>query len=109
MDIAVWIAIFMPLFFILWTEHDKKKKAKLRRIVNTAKAKRKKGLTVMNEAVKKFINKNCTIWLSDGGAVDGIVVSVEENWLTVENNGSQIINTDYISRISEIPVKVKKK
>ncbi len=62
------------------------------------------------ELIKEFIGKVCTVSLfNDSFGVTGKIVSVEGNWLKVEEkNGSRIINGDMIRDIKIMPEKYQK-
>lgn len=66
---------------------------------------KKKGIkTNMNELLKNFIDKDCIIYMVNGTSVDGIIKEVKENAVLIENNeGNQLINTDFIVRLREYP------
>ena len=58
----------------------------------------------MNESLRQFVGKQCTIMLSGmgGSSIKGVVKSVEGNWLAVDSGkGISMINADYIIRIQE--------
>lgn len=59
----------------------------------------------MPHMIEKFIGKDCIVNLGSGGTADGIVKSVSEGWVEIEDKtgASQAINIDYISRIREYP------
>jgi len=64
----------------------------------------------MNEAIKKFIGKECIITTMNE-SVTGMVESIEDNWISVTSAKSkaEIINIDYISHIKEYPKNEKGK
>lgn len=57
----------------------------------------------MKEAVTKFIDKECLIYLLNG-QVNGIIREVTDNSLLVETKTErQILNLDFVIRIREFP------
>ncbi len=62
----------------------------------------------MNEMMKRFIDKEVLINVMNSEAtVQGFVKEVNESWLVVDtnNNGLDMINIEYITRIREYPRK----
>ncbi len=58
----------------------------------------------MNELVKSYIGKEVIVWAGNSSGVNGTITKIEENWVELEDKyGTQILNTDYISRIQEYP------
>ena len=60
----------------------------------------------MSELIKNYIGKECVVYISNGSnAVSGIVSKVEEGWIEVkkQNEQTELLNIDYISRIQEYP------
>ncbi len=96
-----WILIFILLFVIpakrAW-QHRQAMVSKRNRI------KRRKGENAMNELIKSYIGKEVIIWAGSSSGVTGTITKIEENWVELEDKyGTQILNTDYISRIQEYP------
>ena len=101
MNPAIYVGVFLPLLVILLEQQQNDAQMTTNRIVK----RKKKGLTYMNESVKQFIGKNCLIYTYNN-QLTGIVVSVEDNWLTIKTKaGTELVNLDYINRIREYPVK----
>lgn len=65
----------------------------------------------MPHMIERFIGKDCIINLGSGGTADGIVMSVSDGWVEIEDRSgvSQAVNIDYISRIREYPTNKKGK
>ena len=100
MDISIWIAIYLPIFFVIFIILPAQK----RRIGVLKKIKKKRGLIKMsNELIKNYIGKKCTIAISGGfGQTYSKVKIVEiiDNWIKVESKGKEdLINIDYIQSI----------
>ncbi|MDD2371291.1 MAG: hypothetical protein PHQ32_04745 [Firmicutes bacterium] len=102
MNPAIWIAIYMPIFIILFVilpqQYVMQKKIILKR-------KKKEGLEIMtNEMLKKYIGKNCKI---SGGSyginIKGKIIDINENWIEVETNkGNNIINAEFVQSIKTV-------
>lgn len=59
----------------------------------------------MKELAQRFIGKDTYIKLLDGNA-DGIIKEVTDSGIVLENKGNlQVINLNYVIKISEIPYK----
>lgn len=73
---------------------------------NVLRIKKKKRVVVcMSHIIEKFIGKDCLISLGSGSTADGIVKSVTDGWVELEDRDGnmQAVNVDYISRIREYP------
>lgn len=94
-----WIAIYMPLFILLFLILPLQREMQKTAIL---KIKKKKGLIfMMNEVIKKHIGKTCKI--STGSFVReaiGKIIDVNENWIEIETKkGKELINADFIQSI----------
>ncbi len=90
------------LFLIIILIQRKKKK---NWITQHLKLKYRKENRIMMEAVKKFIDKECRIYLLSG-ELTGVIREVTDNALLLEtNNGTQLVNLEFVIRIVEIPRK----
>ena len=110
MDSAVWICVFLPLFFAIFVadeEHRKLlKRKKLFIMKDFIKRERKCGVK-MSEVIKRFIGKECIITTMNEN-VNGVIEALEDNWVIVSPSkknpdSKEIIKVDYISRIREYP------
>lgn len=66
----------------------------------------------MYELLKRFIGKKCNISIMNSSSgILGTITEVQDNWVIVDtdNNGTDAVNIDYITQISEWPAKDKKK
>lgn len=67
----------------------------------------------MNNVLERFIEKDVIIsTMNDSiSTVYGIIKEVNEKWITIDtkNNGLDMINIEYITRIREYPVNKKGK
>ena len=66
---------------------------------------RKGAMTMINEAINKYIGKNCKISSGSFGTnVTGRIIDVKENWIEVETRkGRELINADFIQSIQIKP------
>lgn len=89
---SVWYIWFILFLVILPAQRRKKRR------MNLIRRKRKTKMT--NELVKKYIGQKVSI-VSDNYSATGTVVSVEDNWVSLEvkNGNEKLINLDYVYRI----------
>jgi hypothetical protein len=102
LNTATWIAIYMPIFLLLFIFMPQQ--AQRRRMV-AKKIRKKRGGTIMaNELIKKYMGKTCIVTTgSFGSSVNGLISAVEDNWIEVETKkGAQLINTDFVTNITEL-------
>lgn len=62
----------------------------------------------MNELIQRFLGKKCILYLGGGWSsnLTGSIEAVEGNWISVRTDKSvELVNLDYINRISELPEK----
>ena len=107
--------IYLPLlyFFIIIPMLRRKRNSS---VIATKKIKNKKlnkeERMKMYELIKRFIGKKCNISIMNSSTgVLGTVMEVQDNWVIIDTDGSgtDAVNIDYITRITEWPVKEKKK
>lgn len=60
-----------------------------------------------NELIKKYVGKQCVVTTgSFGSSATGQILAIEDNWIEINTKkGPQLINTDFVTNITEIPVK----
>ncbi len=88
--IALWLIIFV-------TNQQKKNIRRVSRAIR-----RKRGRLPMNELIQRFIGKQCQVFSENGNCVQGVVETVEGNWVSVQTKqGAELVNLDYVSRIKE--------
>ena len=101
MNPAIYIAIFLPIFIILIQAP-----AQNRIIINNiVKRKTKKEKYEMMEHVKNFIGKEFYIYTiqSMSSPIKGIIKDVDDNSIILETKKTKdVINLDYVMRVSEI-------
>lgn len=99
MDSSTWIGIYLPLFIIFLIIIPQKQE--LKKTVLMKIKKRRDGITMTNEIIKRYIGKNCKIYTgSFGTSVTGKITNVEDNWLEVKTKkGIELINADFIYNI----------
>lgn len=59
-----------------------------------------------SEMIKEFIGKDCIITLiSDSAIISGTIISIEDNWIKVEEKKkTRIINGDMVRDISTVKI-----
>jgi hypothetical protein len=109
MNTATWVAIYLPIFallFILLPQQAQRRKAV------AGKIRKKRGAAAMaNELIKKYVGKTCVVYTgSFGSSVKGEVSAVEDNWIEIATQkGAQLVNADFVTNITEIPAKQGRK
>ncbi|GKX65871.1 hypothetical protein rsdtw13_11290 [Clostridium sp. TW13] len=102
MNSATWIAIYLPIFMLLFVILPQQRN--MQKFV-IKKNKNRKGLKIMtNEILKKYIGKECRISTGSLGTnVAGKIVDINENWIEVETKkGMEVINAEFIQSIKII-------
>ena len=90
--------ILIILIILMALTEEKKRKNWLAKYL---KLKQGKENHIMKEAVSKFIDRKCLIYLLNG-EVKGIIREVSDDSLLIETkDGSQIINLNFVMRIRE--------
>ena len=90
------------ILIVLFVLHQQRKN--VRRVCRVRRKKR--GKITMNELIRRFVGKQCLVYSENGNAVQGVVETVEGNWVSVQTKqGTELVNLDYISRIKEKPAK----
>lgn len=105
MNTAMWFCILLPLFLVLVAESS------MGRMRFTRRQRRRRVRTDMNELIQQFLGKKCILRVGGGwgGDLTGIIESVEGNWVSVRTaNNMELVNLDFINRISEVTEKKKK-
>ena len=94
--IMLWVIIIIMIL-------QRKKMQRLLHILRIKK--RKRGNIDMSHIIEKFIGKDCLINLGSGSNADGVVKSVADGWVELEDKSGnlQAVNVDYISRIRVYP------
>lgn len=104
--IIIYLCIILPMF-------RRKRNAA---VIATKKIKNKKlnkeERMKMYELLKRFIGKKCNISIMNSSSgILGTITEVQDNWVIVDtdSNGTDAVNIDYITQISEWEIKKKKK
>jgi len=98
---GIWIAIYLPIFVLLFVIIPYQKKKRFRIVKRKRRLKRE--VRMSKEIVVKYLNKKCKVYLGMGEAVKGVIKSVEDNWMEVETSkGIQLVNLDYAMNIKFI-------
>lgn len=99
MNSSTWIAIYMPMFILLFIIIPQKREMEKAVVL---KIKKRKGVKIMtNEIIKKYIGKYCKISTGSFGTnLVGTIIDVNENWLEVgTKKGKELINADFVQSI----------
>ncbi len=99
MQPAVWIAIYLPMFVVLFVIIPAQRK-----IINITRKNRKQkgGIKMSNELIKNCVGKVCNISTgSMGSSFNKVkILEVVDNWIKVESKGKEdLINVDFIQNI----------
>lgn len=102
MNPAYFFLIIM-LVLLLSSDKTKKNAAAIRQVI---KNKRSKGEKKMHELLEKYIGKECIIYTLNSQLNDTIT-TIQDGWLSLTDAGgnTEVINLDYIIRLSEMPRK----
>lgn len=101
MPFSYWILILLPIIILLFVLPARK----TRRIqqLRIVKKRKQKGSTPMtNESLTALIGQTCLFaTTSDLSSTSGKVLSVEENWITIEDKKGQrkLVNADYVTMV----------
>jgi len=99
MDTSTWIAIWLPIFVLLFVILPAEEQR--RRALMVKNRRRGKGF-MANELLKKYLGRRCAVSTgSFGSTVTGVITAVEDNWVeVVTNKGPQLLNADYVTNIA---------
>ena len=101
MNPAIFIAIFLPLWLLIIT-HQRQKKKVIATLIK--KRREKKENNKMQEIAKRFIEKECLVYLYDGNQITGTIKEITDSAALVEKKGVlEAVNLDYVTRIREYP------
>lgn len=102
-NFSMWIIIILIFCIII----SRNKKFVLNNIVRKRKGRKRRMPT---EMIKEFIGKVCCISLfNESFGITGKIISVEENWLKVQERDSvRMVNGDMIRDIKIMPSKYQK-
>ena len=101
MSPAIYIAIFLPLIMLAITRSSQRRKIIAKKIINRRS---KKENNEMLEMAKRFVDKECILYLYDGNQVTGILKEVSDGAALVDKSGTlEAINLDFVTRIREYP------
>ena len=97
-----YFTVFIAFLLLLWLSFERS--ATIRRIIMKKKKRRR---IRMNELISGFVCKDCIVYISasSGTSINGVITSLNENWITVKTaGGEEVINLDYVIRVKEHPV-----
>lgn len=100
--------IFIALIFLIiipWITRQRRLAA-IRHILNQKKQNKEENST-MKELAKRFIGKECLIYMitSYDGSVQGVIKEIDDGGMIIEKKSgeTEIINLDFVTRIREYP------
>lgn len=98
--LPIWIAIYLPLFILLFVILPQQQL--IRRTMILKLIRKKKGeKTMSNETIKKYVGALCSI--SSGAyasVVTGKIITVTDNWIEVETKkGIELVNAEFVQNI----------
>lgn len=98
MDSSQFIAIYMPIFILLFVILPSQNQFKQAFIISRRK-RRVKGMN--NELLLKFKGRECKISTGSFGVnVVGTIVDIKDNWVEVETKkGIELLNVEFIQSI----------
>jgi predicted secreted protein len=99
MNPATWIAIYMPIFILLFVIVPRQNQMQAQAARKMMKKRRLRPLN--HELIKKFIGKVCKITTgSYGTTTSGKIIDVKENWIELETQkGIELMNADFVQNI----------
>lgn len=102
MDSSSFIAIYMPIFILLFVILPTMNKRK----VTIQRLRKKRSEAIMtNHLFLEYIGKRCNIITSFGRNYKQVqILAVEENWLKIsKNNTDHLLNIDLIESLKILP------
>lgn len=100
MNHSTYIAIVLLIFLIIKEQHNKEWCAATK-IRNS-----KQEVQNMVALAKRFIGKECLIYLFGGNQISGVIHEVSDSAVLVENKGMMdVVNLEFVTRIREYPRK----
>ena len=97
MEFSTYFPIFFLWFVIFSNQRRRQKILYVQQILNQTR----KENTKMFELAKKFIGKDCTIYVLDN-QFRGTVAEVTDSAILIEKNGCvEVLNLNYVIRIKE--------
>ena len=102
MNPAIYLCIFLPLFLALSRRQNQKRQ---RAAMMAVRINRKGDLSDMIEIAKRFVGRDCVVYLFDGNTIDGVIEEVSDGALLIKKSGgkAEAINLAYVTRIREYP------
>ncbi len=99
MSPAIWIAIYMPIFILLFIIIPQQNQ--MQALAAKHNIKRRRMSKLSHEMIKKYIGKVCKITTgSYGSTTSGKVLDVKENWIELETRkGIELMNAEFVQNI----------
>ena len=108
---AIFCCAYLPLITLILSGRKRRKSLIIIKKIKKSKIKRAKGeKSEMLELAKRFIEKDCIIYLFDGSQYTGVIKEVVDNAMLIEENGELIaVNLEFVARLKEFPKNKKGK
>lgn len=99
MNAGTWIAIYMPIFLLLFVIIPQQNLMQTQAAIMIAKRRRTKK--VDHELIKKYIGRVCKITTgSYGSTTTGKILDVKENWIELDTRkGIELMNAEFVQNI----------
>ncbi|WP_236660300.1 DUF6897 domain-containing protein [Isachenkonia alkalipeptolytica] len=99
MNPGAWIAIYMPVFILLFVIIPQQNQ--MQALAAKHNIKRRRRTRMSHEMIKKYIGKVCKVTTgSYGSTTSGKIVDVKENWIELETKkGIELMNAEFVQNI----------
>lgn len=99
MNPGVWIAIYLPLFVLLFVILPRRRRIMKLIMANRIKRKGLKDMTA--EVIGRYVGKYCKITTGAlGTTVKGTIAGVQAQWIEIETSkGKELVNSDFVQSI----------
>ena len=100
-----WLVVILIIFWLI--RKRRRTAAAVWQIQN--RRKQNKEILVMKELARQFIGEDCIIYTitSNDGSLQGVIKEIDDGGMVIERNSGEreIINLDFVTRISQYPKK----
>ena len=104
MSAATWVAVYLPLFIVLWLLWQTRRG--VRQCRAAAIHRKKGGVPIMEAIILKLMQKGVAI-TTINDTLTGKLTRYENGWLTLTDakGREQYVNADYIIKMKETAIK----
>lgn len=106
MNASYIVPIMFVLFFVIFAR-ERESKAAVKRIIQRKKERRKGGSGEMIELAKRFVGRDCIVYMYNGQQLLGRIEEVGDSGIMLRSEKdtvAQLVNADFILRIREHPI-----